>query len=423
MRYPHPKFVVATSLLVLLAACAGSVPNEKGLREEAARAAQQSARSAAQALASVDADIMQAKQTGLTFYAPRHSKLALDALETAKKMQRGNIAERAQLEIILTAETALKRARDVQKNVRATLAPALKAHGELTLIHTHQSLPKLYLNNLAQLSDLIDDVEAGKLSDASSDVPDYLKQTAQLEIDTHLHQQLQRALDGIEQADDLDSDELAPQSLLSTQQAVQKAQTVIAQSPRDFALINQVGFVAWQQAQHLLALCQQIKQLQTQLKIEKVEGAAIEKLLLLFETQLGESFNAMTLPAPKQLDSSAQSQQLTAAIKLLKDNQPLSYTAPDHIDLRYPSDAVVIENVLPPDYPTWLEGSTLNVPTNTAAAPVVINAPATVETLAAPETKAMELPAAPTTNTDEEELQKAIANEAELKPVTEGEKK
>ncbi len=417
---PFP--LASAALIVLLAGCAGSVPNEKGLREEAARAAQQSGRSAAQALAQVDADIAVAKQEGLLFYAPRHMKLAIDALETARKMQRGNLAERAQLETILTAETALKRARETEKLVMATLQPAFKFHAELVQLQTHKSLPDDYLNSLADLNELIDKVESGKAEQARRDQADYLKQLQQLEISTHLKQQLQRARDALQEADKLDSDDNTPQSLLVAQQSLATAENTIQQAPRHYDAMNKAGFVAWQEAQHVLALNQEMQQLRAQLKLSKIEGEEFEKLLLQQERYLSDQFSALSLPPQRYLSPSAQAQQLTQWIKLLRENQPITYQTPAHIDLRFPSHAIAIEKVLPQNYTSWIADSPLNNATlMPTAAAITINAPATVQTVVASDSKAEELPASITPATmptppvvsphDEDELQKAIAEE------------
>jgi len=397
--------------VLLLTACAGSVPNEKGLREEAVRAAQQSTRTAAQALTQVEADIGSSKQDGLLFYAPRHMKLAIDALETARKTQRDNSAELAQLEIILTAETALKRARDVQKQVLQILQPSLKFHAELVQIHSDQSLPTEFMSALNDLKDLIDDIEGGKLDSARKEQADHLQQLRQLEINTHLHQQLQRAREALNDADKLDSDENAPQSLLQAQQAIAAAEQTIKQTPRHFDAMNKAGFHAWQEAQHTLSLCQEMQQLRTQLKLDKVDGADFEKLLLAQEALLRDSYAATPLPTPRYLSPTAQHQQLTQTIKSLRDNQAISYQAPAHIDLRYPANAVVIENALPAHYSDWLGDSQINALMNSAVAtPIIANAPATVQAVTAPEPKAQELTPPPPVNA-EDELQKAIDDE------------
>lgn len=234
----------------LVTGCATNVANLDYIELEAQKDAAMADESAAKSIQRAQMNIELGKSEDLTYYAPRHLKIAQEKLIEARNMHTSGTPDSEVKPVAMAAKKTIEAGLATKKSVITTLRPALKHKEKLLEIKADKYYPEDYKAITAQIVKLIDLIEDGKIAEAQTGQKELLPLMHSNEVDTIEFIQLQAIKDQLSKIKDKGGDSIAPSSWAVAQNSMTKAQALISKTPRAKKQIMQVTHDAQRAADH-----------------------------------------------------------------------------------------------------------------------------------------------------------------------------
>lgn len=283
----------------LLAGCA-SAP--KVVVDTAAVQQQFKGKTVKQALADTEAAMARAEEEELSFYSPGFYAVAQRALKDARFLmlapkEKSADGKSPDAEIFMQlslADKSIAQAEAAKPVVQKRLADILKVRESLIAKGIDKSNADEYDDLMDSLSDLFRRIEKNNLENFDHSATVTYRQFRRLEAQSVEDVQLDDSIAVLEKAEAMGAGGAAPKSYKKTQQALKNAQTVIERDPNDQAAIKAAVERFDFEANHLLHITEEVKELRA------LNHAAMENILLAAELRLLAISDALHQPDPRK---------------------------------------------------------------------------------------------------------------------------
>jgi hypothetical protein len=234
----------------LMTGCATKVANLDYIELEAQKDAAMADESAAKSIQRAQMNIELGKTEDLTYYAPRHLKIAQDKLIEARGMHTSGKPDGEVKPVAMASKKTIEAGLATKKTVITTLRPALKHKEKLLEIKANKYYPENYKNITVTIAKLIDLIEDGKIAEAQKGQKELLPRMHSNEVDTIEFIQLQSIKDQLSNIKGKGGDSIAPSSWTVATRSMLQAQALISKTPRAKKQIMQVTHDAQRAADH-----------------------------------------------------------------------------------------------------------------------------------------------------------------------------
>jgi hypothetical protein len=296
-------FIFGGLLGLLLAGCAANVGKTIKVTDEQLN--KYGTLSAADAIATLETRINEAKSANMPFFAPDYfrgaSEILSDAQKSSEKKPKNEL-----ISDIAKADAILDKGQTMMAIVQSRLVNELAMKGQLDKDNVAKVYPKEYEKSVGELSSLIEKVELEKADNIDKDKIELIKMMQALDVKAIQYTALHESEVINEDTQSKDGEKQAPATLAEAQRVYLEAKDRISQAPHDEASVKRAGDDALFSANHARYVSERVLALQKTIK-ESVETIVLEeeKRLLGITTALGHN-DLRDRPIEKQADEIAQ---------------------------------------------------------------------------------------------------------------------
>jgi len=229
---------------LLLSACANQqVAVSERIKLESAKAADSATFTPKQAIEDATKQLAEATEQDLDFYSPLHLSQAKESIEEAKNylLEPPKKIKNAALMSAIAAQRFISDAHKNKATVLTTLKKTFSHQQILIELKAPKITPQLYNDVVEDISDMINYIERGKMSDVSENLSSLHGDMALVEIDTLKIINLDLADNFIEKAKDIDADDYASITFKNAKNMIKKANTYIEKNYRNRKGVVNVG--------------------------------------------------------------------------------------------------------------------------------------------------------------------------------------
>src|SRR5450759_290125 len=296
-------FIFGGLLSLLLAGCAANVGKTIKVSDE--QLAKYGTLSAADAIATLEKRINEAKNANMPFLAPDYFRGASEILSDAQKSSDKKPKDEL-ISHIAKADAILDKGQTIMAIVQSRLVNELALKNQLDKDNVAKVYPKEYEKSVSELSSLIEKVELEKADNLDKDKIELIKRMQALDVKAIQYTALHESEVINEDTKSKDGEKQAPATLAEALRVYLDAGNRIAQAPHDEALVQRAGADALFAARHARYVSERVLALQNKFK-ESVEPIVLdeEKRLLDISTALGHK-DPRDQPIEKQAEEIAQ---------------------------------------------------------------------------------------------------------------------
>lgn len=226
------KLLSALFSLSLITGCATKVADLESIESEASKDAATADESAAKSIQRAEMNIDLGKTENLSFYAPRHLKIAQEKLLEARSMHTSGDSDGIVKPVAMASQKALEAGLRTKKTVIITLQPSLEHKAKLLRIRADQYYPENYQVIEKKIVELIDLIEDGENAEALRAQQLLLPLMHSNEVETIEFIQLQSIKDQLKKIKNKGGDTIAPNSWKVAKRSLNSARKLISKSPR-----------------------------------------------------------------------------------------------------------------------------------------------------------------------------------------------
>jgi OOP family OmpA-OmpF porin len=290
------------TVLWLLSGCAGGQVDTEGVG---------TAVNPAEEVNRFDSEISNARKNQLNVLAPTSFAKAEAYLDDAKKALKSGDEFSEILEPIGPGRAQLNRAEEMAQVARTTLPDTIKAR-ELARAAGATSLGEDYVRAEEQFLKLTKAIEDNDLKYAQNNREKVAAAFDQLEVRAIKEQTLGEARKLIKQAEEEGARKLTPKTLEAAQQSLKDADAFISEHRYEKEKIQQKSAEALFQAQRLVQVMKQSKQ---------IRAMQPEELTLWVEEILSQTTNKLSAPDMRNKSFDTQRENILGSIKSLQDDR------------------------------------------------------------------------------------------------------
>ena len=274
------RIILCLIIASTLAGCASNqVAQSASIEQQAQEQAASQTLSPQEVIVQSEEKLKEAQLEDLSFYSPRYLEHAKKAFVNANIFIKKEGQETLALTAALESQSYVDAGLNNKEIVIENLAPVLEKKQQLETIES----PKFHMSDynavIDDISNMIQQIEAGKLIEALEDQPVVLKSMIDVEIDTLKTVHLTDAINMLEKAEDDDADTYAKATYNEADKIIDKASDFIEKHYADREQVEAKGIDALKAAQHAFYVAIEAQQL-ISIKAETAEEhiLKIEKL-------------------------------------------------------------------------------------------------------------------------------------------------